>query len=203
MNAIQLVLGTLLLLSYSLNVLAQSGTGPDPQKEALKRALEMREQIHRRLMEHLFNGTPGNDDEIFKDMEALFEDVMSGMKGNFQDLSGTPKAYDMAWTESKEGRTLLISPHDKKQRLEMKVEKGMISIKGQSQEKGGNSTSVMSFSHIYSVPNDCDWMRVKMLEKEGKILMTFPYLSNPVKAPKKKQDIDRRPVDPTEDDVTI
>lgn len=202
MNAIHLILGTLLLLSFSLSVLAQ-GPGQDSQKEALKRALEMREQIHRRLMEHLFNGTPGKDDEIFKDMEALFEDVMSGMRGNFQDLAGDSKAYDMAWTESREGRTLLLSPHDKKQRLEINVEKGMVTIKGQKEEKVGNNSSVSSFSHIYSVPNDCDWTRVKMLEKEGKILMTFPYKTSKSAPPQKKEKNERKPVGPSEDDVTI
>ncbi len=153
----------------------------------MKRAMEMREQIHKRIRDHLLNGT-GSDEDIFKDMESLFSDVMSDMGSlNIQ----TPKSFDMAWTESQHGRTLLISPKTKDQRLEISVVKDMITI------KGGSINS--SFTSSYSVPGDCDASKVKMLQKDGKILMNFPYKVT-TKVPSKNE---KTPLGPTKDAVEI
>lgn len=195
----------LLILTYSLSVFGQNPK--DKRQDSIKRAMELREQLHRRLMDHLFKGTPGSQDEIFKDMEALFQDVMKDMNsdfGGFGDLdsfTGGNKSYDMAWTESAEGRTLLLSPKDTKQPLEINVEKGMISIKGKQEEKTPHGTSVSSFSHSYSIPGDVDGSKVKMLEKDGKIMMSFPYRKG--EQPQKMKLPERRPVDPGPGEVTI
>jgi hypothetical protein len=200
MNMTYLFLGVLLVLSFSLSVFGQKTT-QESNKDSLKRAMELREQLHRRLMDHLFHGTGGNQDEIFKDMEALFEDVMKDMQKGFSDFDdfGQSKGYEMAWTESKEGRTLWISPQDKKSPLEINVEKGMISIKGKSEVKTPTRSSVSSFSHSYSVPSDCDGSKVKMLEKDGKILMSFPFN----KADQKIKRDERRPLPRSQGEVTI
>lgn len=185
---------TILILSFTLPLKAQS-----PQADQLKRAIQLREELHKRLMDHLFNGNGiTNDDAIFKDMDTLFEDVMSDMQGS--SFTHTPsRSYEMAWTESRDGRTLLLSPKDKNQPLEISVEKAMISIKGKTEVKTGASSMVSNFSHSYSVPGDVDDTKVKMLEKDGKILISFPFKHKPVKSPNN----DRKPVAPSENDVKI
>ncbi|HXH74813.1 MAG TPA: hypothetical protein VNJ08_07590 [Bacteriovoracaceae bacterium] len=171
----------LLLALFTFGVQAQN-----PNADQVRRALELRHELHKRLMDHLINGTnigTGKDDELFKEMEALFEEAVTNIGGNTRT---TPKSYDMAWSDSKAGRTFLLSPHDKKQPLEIKIEKGVITIEGKN--------SVASFTHTYSVPMDCDWTKVKMREKEGKIIMSFPF---------KKTAQGRKPVEPSKNDVSI
>lgn len=199
------------LLALSLLLASLSSWGQkdqkDDQKSSFDRAMEMREMLHKRLRDHLFHGL-GSQDDIFQDMERLFEDVMKDMSDlNLNSLSrlNRPKSYEMAWMEDKEGRTLLLSPRDKGQRLEINVENSMITIKGQSEEKIGNSISASSFTHSYSVPGDCDPTKVKMLEKDGKILMSFPFKTAAKEVPKKaapKKD-ERLPISPSDGDVTI
>jgi len=175
----------------------------DSRQAARQEAMRLREELHRRLLNHLFHGT-GTTDDVFKDMDSLFEDVMSDMGEDFS--SGGSKNYEMTWTESKEGRSLLLSPQDKNQKLEINVEQGMVSIKGNNQVKTPNGTSISSFSHSYSVPGDCDWTRVKILEKEGKIVLSFPYksLDSAPKSPKpEEKNLDRTPLPPAGQEVTI
>jgi hypothetical protein len=198
-----LIPSIILVLILCFAALAQKPSA-DSREARIQRAMEMREELHRRLIEHMFKGT-GSTEDIFKDMDSLFEDVMSDMNSHFGERSSTADAYEMAWTESKEGRTLLLSPKNKEQRLEINVDQGMISIKGKTEHKFGQSTSISSFSHSYSIPQDCDGTKVKMLEKEGKILMIFPYKSastSQESSPKKSIE-PRIPVKPSDQDVAI
>jgi len=175
----------------------------DSRLRARQEAMKLREELHRRLLNHLFHGA-GSTDDVFKDMNSLFEDVMSDMGEDF--TLGGSRNYEMAWTESKEGRSLLLSPQDKNQKLEINVEQGMVSIKGNNEVKTPNGTSISSFSHSYSVPGDCDWTKVKILERNGKIVLSFPYrsLETAPKGPKSKEkDPDRIPIPPTGEEVTI
>ncbi len=176
----------------------------DSREERIKKALQMREELHRRLFEHFFNGSLSTED-IFKDMDSLFDDSLSGLGSNF--LGGESEHFQMSWSESKEGRSLLIKPKSKDQKFEINVEHGMIKIEGKTEEKTEYGTSISQFSQSFSVPQDCDSTKVKILEKEGNILLSFPFIGGiqkqPVKpqiAPKKE---DRFPLKPSQGDVEI
>jgi len=194
---------SIFLIVFSLITLFAFGQKEEnTRREKYEKALKMREELHRRLFDHLFRGSLANDD-IFKDMDSLFEDALSNVDSNF--LGPRSNNYEMAWSESKDGRTLLLAPKNKDQKLEINVEEGMIQIKGQNEEKTEYGTSVSSFSNAFSVPDDCDWKRVKILEKEGKILISFPYVTNKnIPEPQKKQTKDERfPLKPSQGDIEI
>jgi len=192
-----------LLIAFSLLTFFAFGQKEqDTQRAKIEKALKMREEIHRRLFDHLFRGSSVNDD-IFKDMDTLFEDVLSNMDSNF--LGSLSNNYEMAWSESKEGRTLLLAPKNKDQKLEINVEEGMIRIKGQNEEKTDHGSSLSSFSNSFPVPDDCDWKRVKILEKEGKILISFPFMTtkNMPRPEEKKAKEERFPLKPSQGDIEI
>lgn len=157
---------------------------------------DLREEIHQRMREKILMGI-GSDDDLFKDMEGLMDDVMkSSFQGfdNFTNLA--PTSYKMNWTETKEGRTLTITPENKEQRLDINVENGLINIQGKTEKKSSHGSSISSFSNSFNVPNDLDWTKVRMEGKDGHILLEFPYKEV-------TQKIERTPVEPSENDVQI
>ena len=194
----------LLLFVWAATSLGQKSPSNDPQMEALKRHLEMREEMHRRIRDKIFHGI-GPDDSLFEDMDKMFEDMMkdsfSGGGISSFSSSGTNN-FKMAWTESTTGRTLEITPKDKDQRLDISIENGFVTIKGNVEHKTPQGTSTSSFSNSFNVPSDCDPAKVKMEQKGEKILMHFPYIQavKKITIPKKDQ---RVPVPPSEGDVAI
>lgn len=175
----------------------------DSREEKLKKALTLREELHRRMFEHFFRDSMSTDD-IFKDMDPLFEDSLSGFSEDFID--GRSSQFEMSWTESSEGRSLLIRPKNKDQKFEINVENGMIQLKGKSETKSEYGTSVSSFSQSYSVPSDCDWKNVKIVEKQGNILLSFPFLQEKIDIPKTKKPMkneDRLPLKPSHGDIEV
>lgn len=160
----------------------------DPQPEILKRHMEMREEIHKRMRDKLLHGL-GPDDDLFKDMDKMFDDMMSDSLKGFDSFAPRSSQFQIQWSEDNSGRTLAITPKSKDQNLDIKVENGFVTIKGVEQNS--------SFSSSFNVPQDCDPAKVKMDQKEGKILMHFPY--------KKQASFkdDRRPLPVPEDAVEI
>lgn len=149
------------------------------EDEALKRHMQMREQMHQRLRDHLIQGF-GNDEDIFKDMEQLFGESMT------LDM---PSHFKSEWSETSTGRRLVVTPKTPEQKLDISIANGMITI------KGGEGRS--NFSSSFSVPQDCDASRVKMSQGKGTIIVDLPYLKNEIK----KETF--RPVAPSKDDVQI
>ena len=205
MKRMYLVLGGILvLLIWSISVLGQKDIRPAPAEEdPLKKALELREEMHRRMRDTLLRGLR-HDDDMFSDMEKLFEDAMSDSFSGFGTSLGitTTQNYQTAWIEDEKGRTLAITPREKNQNLDITVEKGFVTIKGKTESKSGRSSSISSFSNSFNVPSDVDWTKVKMDQKDGKILVHFPWKDLKT-IEKKPRESERLPVPPSEGDVAI
>lgn len=152
----------LLILGTFSTCLAQFSNQPDQ-----KRAMELREEMHRRMRDKLLRGI-GPDQDLFKDMEQMFEDSMSD---SFVGSSN----FTTEWTESSNGKTLVITPKDPSEQLDIDIKNGMVTIKGKSESKDGNSSFVSNFSNSFSVPSECDANNVKTVQKDGKILLEFPF----------------------------
>lgn len=206
-----LTLGIMLLLfTWAFTGLGQKSSSPSKtREEKIKSYMEAREEMFRRLRESLFKGQGINDD-IFKDMEALGQDLMSDSFSGISGLSDfSSNNFKMEWNESKEGRTLLIAPQDQGQQLDINVQNGMVIVKGKTERKGPQGTSVSSFSNSFNVPTDCDANAVKMDQKNGKIVLFFPYSKDikkveiPSKENEQKDDNDRRPLKPSEGDIEL
>jgi HSP20 family molecular chaperone IbpA len=193
------VLGLIfLMVLYAGTLLGQKSRPVDDQiTDSMEKRLKMREEMHRRMMEKLLKGV-GPDQDMFKDMEQFLDEVMSDSFNGIDSFTRTTaQNYQMVWNETKEGRTLVITPQSPSQQLDISVSNGLINIKGKSEQKSQHGVSVMNFSNSFNVPADCNAAKVKMDSKDGKIFVHFPFLKTQTKKD------GRRPIGPTENDVQI
>lgn len=191
------------VLLWTLSVLGQN----NPQ-ESFEKRMQLREEMHRRLMDKLTSGN-GPDQDLFTDLEQLMNESLSeafGGMDSFGSISLNPKAasaaYDASWKEGEQGRTLVIHPKDPKQQLDINVQNNLITIKGKQEVKTQFGTSLSSFSNSFNVPQDVDGSKVKITQKEGKILVHLPY-SKIIKKIERPQENERIPIPSSEDEVTI
>ena len=200
-----------ILIAWAVSCLGQKVTQSDQlsDMDRIKRRMELREEMHKRMREKLLYGI-GPDDDLFKDLEQMFEESMSDSFLGFDQIKIQSENFKSEWEESGSGRTLIITPKDKDQKLNIDVSDSVITIKGETLQKTATSTFSSSFTNSFPVPDDCDGAKVKMDQKDGKILIQFPFktggtLRTPAPSPKvitpKKEE--RRPLPPSADDVTI
>ncbi len=188
MKRMYVVLAVILLLIFT----AVSGFG---QKQ------DLREEIHRKMLNNLLSGT--HDENLFRDMDKLMEDAMKDLGspgGSSFSYSFGAQNFETEWTESSAGRTLLITPQSKDQKLDINVEQEMVTIKGKSENKTPAGVTVSDFQNSFSIPQDCDSGKVKMDQKNGKIVMFFPWRSSRPAAPQKDK---RVPLPKSKVDVSI
>jgi HSP20 family molecular chaperone IbpA len=172
----------------------------NPIDDGLRKRLELREEMHKRIRDKLIYGI-GPDQDMFKDIEQMFEESMSESLSGFSVRSN---AFQTEWQENSSGRTLIITPQSPEQKLNIDVNSSMITIKGESVQKSNGSTVSSSFSNSFSVPDDCDGSRVQMDQKDGKILVHLPYRSSKTQLPEiKLKKPERKPLPPSTDDVQI
>ena len=181
---------------------AQSGPSQNRDSfDKIKRRMELREEMHKRMRDKLLLGI-GPDQDMFKDLEQMFEDTMTDSFSGFDQLGGARSNFHSEWQESKTGRTLVITPQSPEQKLNIDVNATVISIKGESRQQNGGTTISSSFTNSFPVPDDCDGSRVKMDQIDGKLLVQFPYKKmKSIPAPPTKEE--RRPIPPSESDIQI
>lgn len=188
------------------NLLSQIDVRPVDDKDSsdLDKRFKMREEMHRRMMEKLLKGTGSNED-LFRDMEQFLDEVMTDSFSGFDSFTRTTAHnYKMEWSENKEGRTLEITPKSKDQELDINVSNGLVIIKGKTETKTQSGTSISNFSNSFNIPGDCDPSKVKIDQKDGKILVHFPFWnSKEITEKQKKNSNGRKPVRPSKDDVQI
>ncbi len=184
-------------------ILAQQGLKPvdDKQSTSMEKRMQMRAEMHRRMMEKLIRGV-GPDQDMFQDMEKFMEEIMSDSLSGLDTLNRTAdENYKMAWSESATGRTLNLTPKTPEQQLDINVSNGLIIIKGKVEDKRPNGIAVSNFSNSFNVPGDCDPGKVKISQNQGKILVSFPWRAAKAKDVQPKQNL--KPVPPSETDVPI
>ena len=184
-------------------ILGQQGNSPvDRETDLIEKRLKMREEMHRRMLDKLLHGI-GPDQDMFSDMEKMMEEMMNESFSGFSSslsISGDSQ-FKMEWVESKVGRTLKITPKNPEQQLDINVSNGMITIQGKGKSEAKGAVSYSNFSNSMSVPLDCDASKVKIDQKDGKIIVQFPYLkARPVNVKPKDN---RVPIGPSEGDVSI
>lgn len=180
----------------------QGGDRPvdDPTTDFMEKRFKMREEMHRRMMDKLLKGF-GPDKDMFADMEKMLDDMMNDSFTGFESLAPSAKNFIMEWQESTSGRTLVIKPTDPNQNLDINVSNGMVIVKGKSETKTANGVSVSNFTNSFNVPSDCDPEKVNIDQKDGKILVHFPFRKE-TNLPEIKRD-ERRPIKPSQNDIQI
>jgi HSP20 family molecular chaperone IbpA len=172
----------ILMIFFLLSPVAFAQTGNHDRASEEQRMLrykQLMDEAHKRLRDSLIHGF-GDDDDIFKGMDQLLQDSFSSGSSLMPSMK---KNYDMEWTETRSGRVLTIIPKDPKQQLDINVQNNLVTIKGKIETKTAQGTSSSSFSNSFSVPEDCDASKVQMSQKNGSIVMAFPYSTAPAKKP--------------------
>lgn len=193
-----------LLIFWAGTLLGQNKGRPvdDTISESMEKRLKMREEMHRRMMEKLLKGV-GPDQDMFKDMEQFMDEVMTDSFSGFDSFSRvTAQNYKMEWVETREGRTLNITPKGPEQQLDINVSNGLVIIKGKTEQRSEKGVSVSNFSNSFNVPADCDPGKVKIDQKDGKILVHFPFFKGKTSVTQEPRK-ERVPVEPSEGDVQI
>ncbi len=180
---------------------AGSLLGQQKKADQLEDRLKLREEIHRRILDKMLKGV-GSDDDMFSDMEDMMNKMMNESMSGFESFGVSPtQHFQMDWTENSNGRLLTITPQSPEQQLDINIANEFIVIKGKSEKKSQSGSSISEFSNSFNIPSDCDPGKVKMDQKDGKILVFFPYLK---KLPEAKKPQDKRtPLPPSDEDVNI
>jgi HSP20 family molecular chaperone IbpA len=197
----------LLALVWAVTSIAQKATSSgsaDEPFDRLKRRMELREEMHRRMRDKILHGR-GSDTDIFEGMDQMFEEAFKDMD-SFSSFAPQSSNFESQWTENSQGRTLVITPKDKDAQLNIDVNSETITIKGKIEKRSETGTLMSNFNNVLPVPQDCDGSKVKMNHKDGKILVELPFKM--AKAPKSIKPTtppkeERKPLPPSEDDITI
>ena len=171
--------------------------------DRMKRRMELREEMHRRIRDKLINGGSA-DQDMFKDLEQELEETMADTFSGIGQLSNPSAKYTSEWLETKSGRTLVITPKDPNQKINIDVNASAITVKGEIIEKTATTSFTTVFNNSFPVPDDCDGTKVKMDAKDGKLLVVLPYKTfKAVTIPPKATQPERKPLPPAEGDVQI
>ena len=202
MKRMYVTLGVIfLLLAWTLTTLGQQKqVSQETPEERMLRRLQMRNEMHRRMLENLLHGN-GTDQDMFSDMEKLMDEAMKESFSGFEAFQGNSENFKMNWTESGSGRTLIITPHSPESQLDINVKDDLITIKGKKEIKSTSGVSISNFSNTMSVPGDCDGSKVKMHQQNGNIHLEFPFRDKPKSI--SNPELKRRPLPPSENDVEI
>ncbi len=186
---------------------AQSQSDIEKQFEEIMKA---REEMLRSLM----------DDSLSTDFEKRMQDMMKRFGGGGMDFGfDHMEQYGMGeseWEESNTHRILKLKLTQMKDRpLDIKIQNGMIRIKGDAEivtgPKNRQSKSIMKFERQFSLPQDVDQDNPEFENKNGEMLIRFKKVAGhnkkPLKIeprPKKTLPLDeKKPVTPDGEGLTI
>jgi HSP20 family molecular chaperone IbpA len=171
--------------------------------------------------EEMFNSLM--DDSAFGDMEKHMLDMMKRFSAPGANLGGPgfgldnfegPVVGEYNWIDTDSQKILKLKVKQIKDRpLDIKIEKGMINIKGDVESiDGTGKNKVVKKTHFergFSIPNDVDQSNPEFENKEGELLIKFKRLANakntrhitiPKTTPPKNE---RLPVTPESSDLSI
>jgi HSP20 family molecular chaperone IbpA len=195
-------------------LLISSNLGFAQNKAPFQKQLSQDEQFEKQIeevmkaREEMFNSLM--DDSSFGDIEKRMLEMMKRFSGpnlGLGQLEG-PVVGEYDWTETDTHKILKIKVKQIKDRpLDIKIEKGMINIKGdvESTEGTGKNKIIrrVNFQRGFSIPSEVDQNTPEFESSEGEILIKFKRLTPAKKSEVKKSIPDRTPVLPGKDELSI
>lgn len=191
----------LLLLSIFLSSNLWAQSQPDPFHQQIEEIMKAREEMLKALM----------DGSMSSDFDTRMEEIMKrfGSAGGFGsgfEAFDSPVVGEYDWMENEKEKILKIKVKQVKDKpLDIKIEKGMIKIKGDVETTQGQGKNVvkraMRFEKSFSLPNDIDQTNPLFENKGESLLIKFKKLAADKKI--KKESSDRLPVDPDQNDLSI
>lgn len=194
-----------LIIGTSSALHAQNNSEIDRQLEEIMKA---REEMFKMLMD---DSSFDNFDKRFDDMVKRFQ--QSGGFGLEQMDDPIVGEYD--WIKTDTHKILKLKVKQVKDRpLDIKIENGMIRLKGDVETTNGEGANSVkrrvSFQRAFTLPDDVDQNNPEFENKDGNMLIKFKLKkpgSNKAHSqkaiPKQEPQSDRIPVTPDADDVTI
>lgn len=189
----------ILLLFFSTAVSAQSR--PDQMQQQIEEIMKAREELLRSLMD---GSNMGDFDKRMEEMMKRFGGI-AGLDSSF-DAFDSPVVGEYDWQETEKEKILKIKIKQVKDRpLDIKIEQGMIKIKGDVEATQGSGNNVvkrvMKFERSFSLPNDIDQTNPVFENKKDDLLVKFKKLAMDKKI--KKESSDRLPVGADKNDLSI
>ncbi len=182
--------------------------------QTMDRQKEIEEFLKRRdeIMKGLLN------DESFIEMEKRMLEMMKRFEeGAFDqgfDSSSFFKnsfSFGYDWKEDDNYKTLSLKVKQVKDRpLDIKIEKGMIKIKGSVEENSNGKKTMAHFERTFNIPSGVDEKNPEFENKEGELLIKFKKIGAAKKKmldknidKKKENDGERIPVSPDDKNIQI
>lgn len=191
------------LISFILssNISIAQNTNDEQLKRQIDEVMKARDEMLKSLMDDSFSG------EFEKRMEDIMKRFGGIGPGNPFDQSDSLAIGSYNWEETPTEKILKIKvTQSKDQPLDIKIENGMISIKGIAETLSGTGAnkikSRINFQKSFSLPTDIDQSNpeFKNNEKLGELWITFKKIMSK-KSPKPVEE--RIPVKPTDQDISI
>lgn len=194
-----------LALFLSSSVFAQSGQSYDEQFEnQIKEVMKARDEMLKMLMD---DSTSGAFEKRMQDIAKQFE--KSGFDAFGDNEAAGVGEYDWVSTDTHKILKLKVK-QVKDHPLDIKIEKGMIKIKGKVETTRGQgnqkSREQMSFENSFSLPTDVDQNSPEFENKEGEMLIKFKKLvASKEKTPSlhRNKEKERQPIGATGDELSI
>ena len=175
-------------------------------EERMQQREKLREEMHQKLRQSLLHGT--DPTPALNDMSRLMDSLMEDSLNDMDSLSriapsagfsafgrGSLSQVSLEWSESPQGRSLLVKPSDKEAKLDVQVNGEVISIKMDLAKKANGSSFSGQTMQTQTIPSDCDGEQVKIEAKDSGLVLFFPYKG---KAPKLEKDRSPLPANPND-----
>lgn len=190
-----------LLLFILFNTAVSAQSRPDQMQKQIEEIMKAREELLRSLMD---GSNMGDFDKRMEEMMKRFGGI-SGLDSSF-DAFDSPVVGEYDWQETENEKILKIKIKQVKDRpLDIKIEQGMIKIKGDVEATQGSGNNVvkrvMKFERSFSLPTDIDQTNPVFENKKDDLLVKFKKLSRDKKI--KKEPSDRLPVGTDKNDLSI
>ncbi|HLW56076.1 MAG TPA: hypothetical protein VKY27_01745 [Bacteriovoracaceae bacterium] len=132
--------------------------------------------------------------------DSTLESAIEHFENRMSEFSSFSQSsmFKTEWQQSKDGRTIYINPSDKDQKLDIKIENGMIQIKSAQEKSSDNMRSQSVSTQMMSIPHDCDANKAQISQMDDGVKIFFPF-----KGETKEISPDRIPIKPSDDSVDI
>jgi HSP20 family molecular chaperone IbpA len=133
------------------------------------------------------------------EMMKRFEDGAFDQDFDSSSFFKNSNSFGYDWREDETYKILSLKVKQVKDRpLDIKIEKGMIKIKGSVEENSSGKKYMSQFERTYSIPHGVDEKNPEFENKEGEVLIKFKKIS---KKKKKANDGERIPISPDDKNI--
>lgn len=199
----------ILMLVITLIPLTSYAQNSDQMQNQLEEFMKHRDEILRSVL----------GDDFDQNIEEKMQRMMESFSGGWPDLNDQGFGNSFAnrdWETTETHKILRLKVKQIKDRpLDIKIEKGMIHIKGDAELEFGKTKNIVKFERSYSIPQDVDQTSPEFENNADEIIIKFKLLNvakaktiksplNKIVAPKKRDPkLDRVPIGPSDDGLSL